>query len=272
MSWYDSDFRRSKAISVISPAGGGTHDFDVEIPTDWDEFWDLIDTDGEELRITRADGSTLCAYDIDDGAGGAFDKTGRAGRIRVDGEAFVGATGECALFWLFFDPSSTQGDASVAVTITSALTGYIEQALPSTHVHAFQPAPAGSTKPASRITKGEDDDVFVWLEITALLERRAERAANHLEYEEPIAATYDVLDDVGASEATMVEPDDLRWVSTVEGNTRRLFLRCRVKAGTDGDTFTLFAIAATVVPVAALAVHRYVTARVGVRVVDALET
>lgn len=271
MSWYDDAFRRRKAITVHSAAGGGSFDADITIPPDWDEFWDEIDSAGNELRVTRADGYTLLTYDVDNGSGGAFSLASRLGRIRIDTAGAVGTATETCLFWVYFDSTSTQGDASQAVTMTSVLTGYIELAAPSTYICSFEPPRAGLTAPRQSIGKGASDDLFVWLDLSQQLSTRVTKFANRMQYEEPIQALYSVVNGAGAAQAAMITAADTRWVEVVEGNARRLFLRVRVKAGTSGTNYTLIATVTTTNPVA-LAILRTLIARIGIIVYDLLES
>lgn len=272
MSWHAAAFRRRFPISVpCTGAVAGTVDIDAVIPADLDDFWDVIDPDGEELRVTDADGYDLLNYDVDDGAGGAFDATTREGRIRIDGAGTNGFTDSCLLFWVYYDPDETVGDGSTAVTITSAKTGYFERGAPSTWIAAAEPPRPGLDAPRDRFEKTVDDELFLWLDFTELLEQRGTPFAGRRVYEEPREIVYEIQDDTGTPDTAMVEEADTRWVELVEGtNGRRLYARLRVQAGTDGDDYTLVASVTTFVP-ERFTSYRSPVPRVGFRVRDVQE-
>lgn len=272
MSWYDSDYRQRAAISIPSSAGAATIDADITIPSDWDDFWDVIDASGNELRVTGPDGYTLVTYDVDDGAGGAFNRTTRAGRIRIDGASTPAVAAECLLFWVYFDTSSTQGDGSSAVTITSALTGYIDRGQPSTWIAAAEPPRPGTTTPRHKFGKSVADQLYCFLDITGILEQRAlGRRAGRAAYEEPRSATYEVqLSSSEVAQAGMIDADKMRWIEVRGRHGRRLFLRLLVKAGTSGETYTLVTSIPTCVPIQS-GTHRTPAPRVGFRVRNVLE-
>lgn len=272
MSWYDSDFRERAPISAVNTAGGATKDVDVVIPKDWDAFWDEIDTAGAELRVTAADGYTLLSYDVDNGSGGAFDRTNRLGRIRIDGASVPGTANECLLFWVYYDSISAQGDASVAVVIASAETGYIDRGAPVGWIAAAGPPRPGRDRPNSVHGKSASDDGFLFLDVTALLERRSIDFAGKHYYEEPRAITYEVqLSSSEAAQATMIDTASTRWLETKTRFGRSLYARLRVKAGTTALEYTLVATIPTCVPTQS-GTHRTPVPRVGFRVRNVLET
>lgn len=274
MSWHREEFRRRAMGTIGNVAGGATKDANVILRPDWDEFWEAVDNAGDEIRVTAGDGYTLLAYSIDDGSGGAFDKANRLGRIQIDGMTAPGTAGESLSFFLYFDTSGAgaQGDASVATTIASPEQGAIDRSSPSTWVSVANTPRPGLDVPRATFGKGEDDSAFVFLDFTELLELRRTRFARRLQYEEPAVATYEVQDDGGTPQAGMIDTAFTRWLE-VRGPTgrRRVFLRVRVKGGTAGDQYTLVATVLTAVPFQSGA-HRTLTARVGFRVRDVLET
>lgn len=270
MSWYDSDFEKRAAISAVS-ASGTTKDIDVVIPADWDDFWDAIDSSGNELRVTGPDGYTLLSYDVDDGAGGSFNRTTRAGRIRIDGASAPGDSNECLLFWVYYSSTSTQGDASVAVTIASALTGYIDRGTPSTFIIPVTPPRPGLDRPPATFTKGSGEGVYYFFDFGAVLEQRSTKSQRRNLYEEPRNATYTVVNTSAAAQATMIDTSLTRWFETVDGRGRHLFLRVLVQAGTDGSTYTALPVVKTIVPTVS-STHRTLAPRAGVRIKDVLET
>lgn len=274
MSWYSSTWRKRKAISLINTAGGATKDANVVIPKDWDEFWDATpaDTTGLELRVVAADGRTLLNYSVDDGSGGTFSRANRNGRLQIDGYAVPGTATECDLAWLYYDPTSTQGTGAVATTIASAITGYIELGTPSTWKADATPPRPGLDRPRAAFGKDPTDEANLWLNLTEQLELRQGQSSGRRLYEEPWAATYTVVNASNSAQAAMIDATMMRWVELVTGTGgREMYLRLRVKAGSDDTRYTALPVISTAV-FGESTVHRSLNPRVGFRVRSVLET
>ena len=58
MAWLDGWLYRMP-IAIDNTTAAATHDVTIPIPGDLDLFWDTIDSLGDELRLTNADGITV---------------------------------------------------------------------------------------------------------------------------------------------------------------------------------------------------------------------
>jgi hypothetical protein len=271
MSWQSANYRRRKPITVINVAGGATIDVNIAIPKDFDEFWDVIDSSANELRITLADGYTLATYDVDDGSGGAFNKTSRLGRIRIDGMSTGSTANEALPAWLYWDTETTAGDGSSAVTITSAETGYIELGSPSWASVLVSRPRLDTERPPMAFSKDSSEYYHLWLDLSALLEMRGERFASRPHYEELRRLTYRVLNNASSEQAGMADPTKVRFVEIPEpgGRGRRFFARLPVQSGTTANNYTLQAAISTIVPVSTN--HRTFRTGASFKVRDLLE-
>lgn len=269
MSWYDSNYRRRTAISVPNTAGSATADVDVTIPEDWDEFWDTIDTAGANLRLTGPDGRTLLTYDVDKPGGGAFSKSGRSGRIRIDGAALVGTANYTSLLWLYWDPEDTVTDGSSAVTISGALDGYLELGRPTRRAVVVQPHPPGLDRPQTLDSKSSTAAEHYWADVAAILEVYRRPVEERLCYEEIAGVLVASLDDTGAA-AALHSHTDTRFVEVDQGRGRRMLIRLKLSGGTNGERYTAGLVISTRTPASSSA-HRTITHRFGLAVVDALE-
>lgn len=238
MSWLSEDYADRAAISVPDSAGVATADIDTTIPPDWDEFWAAIDSNGYGIRVTTYDGRTAVSYAVDNGSGGAFDKTNRLGRIRIDGAAMPNVANTVALFWVYFDiDSPTNG--SVAVTMTSIVTGYILQAKPSNRLVRAKRQPPGLTRPADIDSKATAATEHFWFDVAGLLQRYPRPQKRRLFREEIRAAGYAVLDDAGAVVGGMSTAADTRFVEIVDGLHRQMLVRVTGTGGTTGERYTV---------------------------------
>lgn len=265
MAWYKPAgvWRRRVAISIEIPGGGTTTvDVNVTIPREWDDFWDTIDSSGNELRVVYVDGITVVNYDVDNGSGGAFDKTNRLGRIQIDGITVPNVEAILVL-WLYYDSASTQGDGSTAVVIAAARSGFIELARPSGHVLSHMPQTPGLSRPRNTIHKAAAEQTHVWIRYDHAVEQRVMPGNSAAQHEEPLYATVGVENTSGVDQTSMYTQNLGRFVWF----RNRLFFRATVLAGTTGTNYTIVSTLRTVAP-GASSVQRIIATRIGLRVQD----
>jgi hypothetical protein len=264
MAWLSDSWRDRRLVFVPNTGGASPVDVDVVIPPWWDDFWGAIDVNGKELRVTSADGVTGLSYSVDDGSGGAFDRAGRAGRIRIDGLT-TAATASVVALRLYFDPSTTQGDGSTTTTISGALDGTVALVTPSQHAVQGQPATVGLQRPRDVAVKSAAEEVTLWARIPTT---QALTAANgRRDLEEPWLIEAEIYDDTGAA-ATDADVDLTRsaLVETREG----VFAGLHVTGGTVGTGYTVAVLLHTLMP-GGTSAHRKVECRIGVYIAG-LET
>ncbi len=263
--WLSPSFRKRLVLTGDnSSAAGATADFQGAIPAkDNLEFWDDIDTSGNELRVTAADGITPVTYDIDNNSGGAFNKTTKDGRISIDGATVPTTPNSMVAFWLYYNTASTQGDASSAVTIASPRALYVDTGLPpEMNRHPYRRPQAYATRTPDTKHKYTFENDECWISLRdALRGRRG--AMRH--FEEPWYATMGVLDEAGVSVASQFAIGDMRFV-TNERERDEVWLVAKVKAGTSATVRTALVQLYTTRPPATgttLAIHRQIEMRIG---------
>lgn len=266
MGWLDDAWLDRAVISIDNSAGtGGNFDVDVDIPAEWDAFWDAIDSSGDELRLTGPDGVTPWSYDVDDGSGGAFDKSSRSGRIRI--EQIAGAGTACVQTgWLYFDSSSTQGDGSSSFSPSSPKTGHIWLGRPALHREAYQPQNPGSARPRSVIHKSSNETVYAWWRVDHHLAKRFSEARGRILWEEPVRVIASSVDS-GGSGASLHDVGSSRLV----WHQGQLWVGTEVSGGTDGSSYTIIARVLTGAPDLSGTLQT-LEPRTGVRVRDVLAT
>lgn len=270
MSWYDEDYRRRRALTIVNTSGGATIDSNIAIPQDDDDFWNAIDSSGNGVRVTLADGFTLATYDIDDGSGGAFNKTTRSGRVRIDGLATGSVVDEALLVWIYYDIDSPT-DGSSAVTITSPETGQWALGSPAWAVVPFVRPRPGVSRPEVVLHKDSTELYHIWIDLTPALEQRDAPYAKRLCHEEPRRATYGVYNAAGTLQGSMDDPSGVRFVEVADQRTgqRRLYLRVPVQGGTDDTKYTVRTTLNTRVP--PNTAHRILRHAVALAVRDLIE-
>lgn len=269
MSWYDEDYRRRRALTVVNTSGGATIDLNCTIPQDWDEFWGLIDSSGNGVRVTLADGYTLATYDVDDGSGGAFSKTNRLGRIRVDGLSTDSTADEALLLWVYYDIDSPT-DGSSSVTITSPETGHIYLGKPGWAMAPFVRARPGIERPEYIFHKDSSEYWSLWINLTPALEQRDTRYAKRLCYEEPRRVTYGVVDASSVVQGSMDDPGAVRFLELEQSSgLRELWVRVPVQGGTHDTKYTVRVTMKTRIPPDTA--YRTLRTAVGLSVRDLIE-
>jgi hypothetical protein len=265
MAWYQASgvWAKRAAISVDIPGGGTTTvDVDITIPREWDEFWDAIDSAGNELRVVWYDGQTKLVYDVDNGSGGAFDKTNRLGRIRIDGMTVPNATAMLQI-WLYFASTSNQGDGSAAVTIASARNGYIEVSSPGFHRFAHRPQFAQMTRPRDIIHKTAAEQQHVWIRYDRVIAKRPTPGNLSPIHDELMYVDVGVENTSGVDQTTMYDYTATRFVYS----RGIMWVRVLIKAGTSGTNYTLVVKPRVIAPGATTASQQLET-RIGVSVRD----
>jgi hypothetical protein len=263
VGWYDDGFRKRAAITIDTTLAG-TVDVNVSIPYWWEDFWGDIDATGLELRVTAADGVTLLAYSVDNGAGLTFDRSIRAGRIRIDG--FVGVNGGVSMAWVYWSTDGTEGTAAVATTIAAPVSGWIELGTPALHVAEHAPQRPGVTIPRQVIQKGSTENIHVWIRVDRALEKRTTPNASSRLYEEVRGCVHSIVDNAGSDASTTYDLDEVRFVYR-NGET---WVRVNAKAGSSGSNYTIAPTIATKNPHEVNESSRVLQPRIGLAVRNVL--
>lgn len=269
MPWFGVDgvWQQRAAITLYS-SSDLAQDFDVTIPAGWDNFWEEIDASGNELRVTDALG-TLLDYGIDNGSGGAFSKTSRLGRLRINNYDTPISTGGATLCWLYFDSTSAQGSAA-GTTGGGGQSGWIELAHPTgSAIFPHKDHRPGGTFPPYRISKSAASQRDVWIGYGAHTARAHQGYYASSLLEEVYYSLVDVVDTAGSSVSSMYDADRIRYVWIPKGPMAGTWLRMPVIAGTTGTNYTLTVLTRIVSPIQGLADPRAaLDTRVGVYVRD----
>lgn len=261
--WYGEVdiWTKRAAISLYSTVG--TADFGISIPVGWGEFWDAIDSAGNELRVVDSRG-TLLDYTVDNGSGGAFSKANRLGRLMLNNHTVTTNAMTCC--WLYYDSSATQGAATGAAA-TPTQDGYIEMARPGgPYRTGHQPQTPGSTGPLKSFHKTAAETSDLWIRYGGIVGNWTPQYGTSLQ-EELQYATYTVENTTGTNQSGMVDLQRLRFVwAPSEGG---MWIRVPIVGGTSGINYTSSVVARCVSPLTSANILRPIfDTRVGWRVND----
>lgn len=169
-NWYRNgstewDRRHPVAIDAVTGTSSGTVDVTFAIPANWDDFWTNVTdtTNGYDIIVTGSDGRTILSFDLS-----GFSYANRTCTVRIDG-LVLADTGRMEIVWLYWQ-SAQASNLGAVVTITSAISGYIELGEPPREwtVRA-QPVTPGATIPEQRVSKNPSDILHIWWDVSDLL-------------------------------------------------------------------------------------------------------
>lgn len=235
MSWRAAGDLYRQPISIDNTAGGaGSFDATVAIPTDWDAFWTTVQSDGDDIRVTRSDGVTLVTkYDLAAG----FNTSTRSGTLEIQDTA---AAAGMLNYWMYWgDSSLTSGVTAFAPA--SAKTAYLDlgnSVKPYTFRAQAQERPGDAT-PVNTMAKTPGTTIWLWLDFSALLQKRVDPhpSQTSLEYECLSYATVTASGSGLTATATATRFE--------VGRADAAIVRCQISAGNSGTDYLVTVTAVT---------------------------
>lgn len=257
VSYYDDAYLYRAAITLIDDGGS---DMTITVPPDWDLFWEAIQADGDDIRVTDSDGVTLLDYQW-----ASFTYATRTGVIEIDDLPGSGAE-DARCVWLYFGNAAAT-DGAATFTASTPIDGMIHLGDPSGIVLDVISDPPGATEPSQQVAKTTTGQLLIWWRI-GYLETRQAPYNGHILYEEPYAVSADVLSS-GTPQGSMTDASALRFVYGTDGYT---YVRMLVKAGSDATDYTIAVSVTSVIgSTTDDTVKRIVTGRALLRVNDPAE-
>ena len=107
MSWYDDDWGSRIPVTVDNGGGSGTIDASLAIPSEWEDFWGQVQSDGDDVRVCDVDGITLLTYQLD-----SWNYAARTGNIQVDDWTAPDDDAVCLLYLYWNNASATDASGS----------------------------------------------------------------------------------------------------------------------------------------------------------------
>jgi hypothetical protein len=227
MSWYDADWAHRAPILIDNFGGAGQIDVAAAVPADFPRFWENVDAanNGDDIRVTLADGQTLATFDVN-----SFNSTTKTATIEIDN--MTATSSDAGLVaWLYWGAT---GKSSAATTFTpsSAKTGYISVTVPGSGTQRMircAPEAPGATRPRAEIHKTSNDTIHLWWDLTGVLGRRGVPEQGRRLLEEVQHVSYDVFSQSSA-QASMITESDTRMAGAG-------FIRTTIKAGSNGTNY-----------------------------------
>jgi len=166
MSWFNENWKRRQPFAVDNTGGSSINNVDLVIPPEWDDFWDNVQPDGDDVRVCLADGSVVASYKL-----ATWVHANRSATIEV--AALVPGDSDCIpLLWLYWD-NSTAADGASTFTVSGHKPSLISLAGPKGNVIRAKQERPDVTKPSSTVTKQTTETIHVWIDMAGQLERRS---------------------------------------------------------------------------------------------------
>lgn len=251
MAWLRGSFTWSHRapIAVDNSGGSATSQYvTVVVASDMEEFWANVNqTDGRDVRVTDATGSTVIAYELS-----GFSYANRTLTINIG--PYTAPAGAVYQLWLYWG-SSTATSGSVTVTTSTPKTGYIELGKPTELSMQVRPENAGETRPRNAMAKPSTDTDWIWWDLRYILQQYLAPVANFIRLEEVSYISY-VVNAGDTSQSGMIDATKTRYIDG--------WVRTLVKAGTSGTDYTAVLTITT-------SLGRTITARSWLKVRDVTE-
>lgn len=224
------------AVDATAVVSSTNRDVTVTIPKTLEQFWDLIGTDGYDVRVTDADGITLVDY-----AWGAWVPSTRTGTLEIYGASgsnnWEAQQSSIALLWVYVGDDDA-GDGSTSATPSTPLFGYLSPERPAEIITVADPTP-GREVPDNSRSKSSADRRAYWFDFRPVLRRGARRYNDRSEWEE--IDFVEVSSETGGSGASI----EIETATRYEGSG---LVRVIASGGTDGTDYTLIVKASTRIP------------------------
>ena len=228
MSWYNADFKRRLPLVIdTSTTGKGTIEFSFVVPTDYDDFWENVRTDGFDVVLTNKQGGIFTFERF------AWNKTTRLSLFRVAG--FSMSEGNVMhVIYIYWDNPDQSSDLSTTVSTTSPKTTLSYLGAPFQNIVNVGSNQGLSTVPTTIIQKDLDEKIDIWFPISHLLAPRSLPYNQRLDFKAIDYIDVQVLNSSGVNQASMYALGETRIIAG--------WIRVRVQAGANNTDYVVRAM------------------------------
>ena len=231
--WFDDNYIYRQPITVdFSGVTGSptTKDVRIEIPTDWDLFWDSVRSDFKDVVVTNEEGVVV-----------TFQRTGanysnRELKLEVDDLA-VAEDNIVQQLFLFYGYANESVDRSGTFTATTPQSGYIYLGAPLLKIVEGYGLVPTSNQPLQTFVKQTTESIDIFFSIQGLLASRTTEANGRLLFEEISFVKVKSLDSSGS--------DNVERYALTETRFLQGYVKVRTKAGSNNTNYSLALIVNT---------------------------
>ena len=229
MSWFNKNFKRRVPVIIdCSTASAGSIDFQIVIPSDYDDFWNNILSTGIDIVITD-DVGNLVAFERS-----AFVPASYRGIFKVASYNLPASNTMLTAFVYWDNPDQTVDHSSTYTGGGSPLSGYIYLGSPFGFIVNIQSRSGLSTIPATVIQKDVDEKIDVWFPVSQLLAPRSLPYNERLDFKAIEYIDVQVLNSSGINQPSMYALSETRLIAG--------WCRVRVQAGATNTDYVVRAL------------------------------
>jgi len=228
MTWYDADYRRRQIVAIDATGGSGTTatiDAEFLVPSDWDDFWDNIRSDFNDVVVTNSEGNLV---NFARKAGANYST--RTLTLQIDGLQIKNDDSFAVAYVYFFQPTEAT-DHSTSVTISSIKTGHIMLSSPHSRVVSQPASQSALDSPIQSFVKASTDEIHVFFIVNSNLAKRISPFNERNDEEGIDYVQVKSFDSSGADASARYDEASTRF-----GNG---FVRATYKAGDNGTDYAI---------------------------------
>lgn len=229
MTWYNEDYRRRQIIGINTFGGTGvadTVDVEIDVPADWDDFWDNIRSDFKDVVVTDSKGD-LVNFARKTGA----NYSNRVLTLQVD-ELSIQNDDSLSICYIYFYNPDEATDSSTSVTMDpSPKKGEVLLSAPHSRVVNARDSQSALDTPVQSFVKAVNDEVHVFWIITSQLAKRLTPFNQRNDEEGVDYVQIFSYDSSGTDASERYVQDETRM-----GNG---FVRATYKGGTSGTDYAI---------------------------------
>lgn len=202
MSWFDKDYTYRYPVAVENTGVTANHDISILIPSEWDTFWESINSNGFDVVPVTPHGN-LIAFQRS-----GFNYANRALTLQLDSTELTGAS--VSLIYIYFKKTG-ETDQSSVVSISTPKSGQIWLGRPKNMVVGPTTFTGSASNPTNSFVMNTYSNSYVWFSLQNLLSTRFSTYNDRANYEEILNAKVDVVNSGGASQAGMFDQNKTRF-------------------------------------------------------------
>jgi len=228
MTWYNEEYRRRQIVGINTFGGSGstaTIDAEIQVPSDWDDFWTNIRSDFKDVVVTNSQGEKISFARK---AGANFST--RTLTLQVDNLPIKHDDSLSICYIYFYYPEETT-DSSESVTISSAKDGFVLLSAPHSRIVNVRDSQAALDTPVQSFIKASADEVHVFWLINSQF---AKRLTPYNERNDQESIEYITIHSYDSSGTDAIE----RYTES-ETRVGNGFVRVTYKAGSSGTSYAI---------------------------------
>lgn len=219
MTWYEDNFKRRMPITINSSLiASGVIQFQITIPTYWDDFWNNVRSDGFDVHLVDQNGLGMTFERL------TWNTTTKAASFRSNYGGVKEANVMHTVFIYWNAPDETSDPSTSVAVAPSPLFAYVYLGAPFRNIVNLQNRSGLSTVPTTIFQKDPDELIDIWYPISQLLAPSQLPINERLEFLFVNYIDMEVLNSAGADQPSMYPLGEIRIING--------WVKLRVQSGT----------------------------------------